>query len=413
MLLLLLPLPVIRSSPLFLTDVVVTLSSSRSSLYLTDFSFNAIIKVPYGAAGAATVAQASMFGTKSAMVPAGVPMFVDGPVGAKSALDGIRDSVAGHTVYIKVTANNFAGNPSDEDPGQAAHIEAAATGTVSIGGQDVSVVIPGTVAARTEDIYVSGCNGVCPQNVFWVYYVASSAGAFSVSVTMGPFGDHVVGSPQNVTIVPNEIDPYRTLISRDGDASLTAGNTSTIFISTYDRFGNKRTVGPSASEQFKWSLKATPISMNVIGREDTYDTTATFTTTAVPIGPLDIRSQCERGLPSAAVTAYSNPALLAFPGSCFDVCLWLRSQAPTGAPTPYWQGEADYHAYRSGTYAFQVLLEVADSESFNIYVDAVVVSSAAIDHAKCRYELTRNVSEMQLAYLNNLVLWSSVLPLTF
>ena len=329
-----------------------------SNLYLTDFSFNAIIKVPYTASGPATVASASMFGTKSGMVPVGVPMFVDGPVGAKSAVDGIRDSVAGHTVYLKVTANNFAGNPNNEDANQAAHIEVAVTGQVSIGGQDVTIVIPGTVAARSEDIYTSGCDGVCPQNVFWVYYSASSAGTFSVSVTMGPFNDHVVGSPQDVIIAPTEIDPYRTLISRDGAANVRAGNTATIFISTYDRFGNKRTVGPQASEQFKWSLKNTPVSMNVIGREDTYDITAVATNAAVAIGSSDIRSQCERGLPNAA--------------------------APTGALTPYWQGEADYRAYRAGTYQFQVILEVANAAAYNVYVDTVVVTAATIDRAKCR-----------------------------
>ena len=336
---------------------VIAPKAPPADLYITDYTFNAIVKVPYGTAGAATAASATMFGTKSAMVPAGVPMFINGPVASRSSVDGIRDSVAGHTVYVKITALTMSGSAANEDDDMAAHIEVAVTGQVSIGGQDVTVVIPGTVVARDEDIYTRGCGGACPQNVFWAYYIATQAGEFSVSVTMGPFEEHVVGSPQTVTIAPTAIDPHRTIVTRDGDANVRAGNSATIFISTFDRFGNKRTVGLQNTEQFKWSLKNNPESMNVIGRQDTYETSAVTTTAAVALTDSELQSSCERSLPTAA--------------------------APTGADTPYWQGEADYRAYRAGTYQFQVILEIGQA-SYNVYVDTVQVVAATIDHTRCR-----------------------------
>ena len=103
---------------------------------------------------------------------------VDGPVAAMSRVTGIRDSVAGHKVYLKIEANNFAGEPADDAGGRGAHIEVRVSGEVNLGGQTITAVIPGVVVARTEDIYSKGCGGTCPANVYWAYYSSTQAGDF-------------------------------------------------------------------------------------------------------------------------------------------------------------------------------------------------------------------------------------------
>lgn len=338
-----------------------------AELYVTDYSFNAIIKVRYTAAGPAEATGARMFGTKAAMVPAGVPMFIDGPVAAQSYVHGFRDSVAGHKVYVKITAHNVAGQPANEDEDQAAHIQVAVTGQVSIGGQDVTVVIPGTIVARNEDIYSTGCECTpsgdpsgceCAQNVFWAHYVATQAGVFSASATMGPFAEHVVGSPQSVTVVPTAVDPQKTLVVRDGDANVRAGQGGVLLISTFDEFGNKRTVGlqtrKDPPEAFLWSLKTQPNGMNVINRRDTYNPSVQVSNAPVELTDADLRGQCEMDVLTLEIT-------------------------------PYWQGEADYEVFRAGTYQFQMIMQVNNID-YNVYVDTVVVLPSEISRGHCTAE---------------------------
>eukprot|EP01052_Picozoa_sp_SAG31_P016431 SAG31_NODE_1089_length_9972_cov_4.602856_12_plen_464_part_00 len=289
-------------------------------LYVTDYSYNVILRLDLPA-WEGTVSDSNqvpmtsdsvqLLGTKDEYMPKGFPMFLPGPFAHTSRVEGIRDLVSGQTGYLKITANDIVGQPAmEDDAGHGAALQVIMTGTIDIGGQDVEVTIPGTVLARTEGIYRTGCEGaVCARNIYWATYRAARATRYTVSVTMGFFQSHVEGSPAQMNVFPG---PTATVVvAGDDRVTVSAGDTIDLTITAFDVEGNRRAVG--GDDSFRIALRETATSPNVIDKANTYEVTPSSTPVQMPANSLA--------------------------SSCEDV-----------GGQSYWRGTADYQAYRKGTY---------------------------------------------------------------
>ncbi|CEP02182.1 hypothetical protein PBRA_002447 [Plasmodiophora brassicae] len=219
-------------------DVSGTISLTASTLYDIALEFHA------GTGQAECVLWWSSPSTTLAVVPSTALYYVGNIAGSPYTVAAVTQGALNRTKTTATGAVLTSGTIPYSTPTQVTITARDTYGNLDIAGGQQALFSASLAAVYTSTTYTPVITNVGSQSgQYLVNFTATEAGSFTLSIYLNGAGNHIYGSPWQLTVPVGPTYAKKTVIAGTGATQAIAGVPTQFVLTVYDSSGNRRTVG--------------------------------------------------------------------------------------------------------------------------------------------------------------------------